>query len=293
MYRNLTGCPVPDVAREAAYKSVLVRFLLSDYDSVLKESQAYLGRFAGKADETAMRKMSARAGAALVTEVVRKNPANRWPALTEYLFAYGLAPEGKALYGAIGAEWEASLLWGGASALYMAGGDAARSRSMLRIEAAERRYWQGDLEGAVAELDIRTPATETSRPALRLLARIRFREGKYDETGTLLRRIESLGVAPESAKDPGATLEKEFLAFTRTLQGKWTESLEALQGIDPATAPPPVRGLRSMIGRHAPDAAKAPATAAKGAAATAPNDLYSAYERSQERYLRLTAEGAD
>jgi hypothetical protein len=175
LYRDLIGCPLPDVAREAAYKSVLARFLISDYESVLKESQSYLGRYAGKADEIPMRKMSARAGAALVEEVARKNPANRWPALMEYLFAYGRAPEGKTLYGAVGAEWEAALLWGGASALYMTAGDASRGRNMLRIEAAERRYWQGDLQGAVTELDIRNPAAETSRPALRLLARIRFR----------------------------------------------------------------------------------------------------------------------
>ena len=293
MYRDLVGCPLPDVAREAAYKSVLARFLLSDYESVLKESQEYLGRFAGKADESAMRKMSARSGAALVAEVSRKNPADRWPALMEHLFAYGRAPEGKALYGVVGVEWESSLLWGGASSLYAAAGDAAGSRNMLRVEAAERRYWQGDLEGAVAELNIRNPAVESSRPALRLLARIRFREGKYDEAATLLRRMEALGAPPEGGKDPGGAQEKEFLAFTRALQGKWTESLEALEGIDTATAPPPVRGLRSMIGRHTPVAATAPAPAAKGAAAPAPNDLFSSYERSQERYRRLTAEGAD
>ena len=293
MYRDLAGCPLPDVAREAAYKSVLVRFLLSDYVSVLKESQAYLGSYAGKAGETAIRKMSARAGAELLAEVARKTPANRWPAFTEYLFAYGRAPEGKTLYGAIGAEWEAALMWGGASALYATGGEDAKSRDMLRIEAAERRYWQGNMEGAVAELNILNPAKEASRPALRLLARIRFREGKYDEAGTLLQRIEALGVAPEGGKDPGATQEMEFLAFTLALQGKWEESLGALQGIDPSTAPPPVRGLRSMIGLHAPAAAKTAATAAKGAAAPAPNDLYSAYGRSQERYRRLTDEGAD
>lgn len=281
MYRGLAPCPLPDVAREAAYKYVLARFLLSDYESVLKESQAYLGRYPGKADESAMRKMSARAGAALVAEVARKNPANRWPALTEYLFAYGRAPEGKALYGAIGAEWEAALLWGGASALYMAGGDIARSRDMLRIEAAERRYWQGDLSGAAAELNIRNPATESSRPALRLLARIRFREGKFDEAARLLGRIDAPGVAPE----------KEFLAFTRAFQGKWTDSLDALQDIDPAAAPPPVRGLRSMIGSHTPVAANVPAAAAKAGTVPPPNDLYSAYERSQERYRRLMADG--
>lgn len=288
MYRGLMGCPIPDVAREAAYKSVLSRFLLSDYESVLKESQAYLGKYAGKSEEAAMRKMSARAGAAFVAETGRKNPANRWPALTEHLFAYGRAPEGKALYGAIGAEWEAALLWGGASDLYRAAGDTAGSRKMLRIDAAERRYWQGDLQGSAAELDIRNPAAETSRAALRLLARIRFRERQYDEAGKLLRRIEALGAAPDG-KDPGVMQEKEFLAFTRALQGKWTESLEALQGIDPAATTPPLRGLRSMVERHTPVNAKAPA---KAAPASGPNDIYSAYQRTQDRYHRLMAQGA-
>jgi predicted negative regulator of RcsB-dependent stress response len=292
-YRNLAGCPLPDVAREAAYKSILVRFLLSDYESVLKESQAYLGRFAGKSDEAAIRKMSARAGAALVEEIGRKSPADRWPALTENLFAFGRSPEGKTLYGAIGAEWEAALLWGGASDLYRVAGETARSRNMLRIEAAERRYWQGDLIGSAAELDIRNPATEQSRPALRLLARIRFREGKFAEAGKLLRRIETLGTGPGAVKESGVTPEKEFLAFTQALQGKWTESLDALQGVDPASAPPPVRGLRSMIGHHTPVDANAPATAAKPGAAPAPNDLYSAYERTQDRYHRLMAQGAE
>ena len=293
MYRELAGCPLSDVAREAAYKSVLARFLLSDYESVLKQSQTYLGRYAGRDGESAIRKMLARAGAALVAEITRKNPANRWPALTEYLFAYGRAPEGEALYETIGAEWEAARLWRGASALYMAGGDAPRSRNMLRIEAAERRYWQGDLQGAAAELNIRNPAAEPSLPALRLMARIRFREGKYDEAGELLRRIESLGAAQEKGGAPRVTQEKEFLAFTLSLQGKWKESLDALQGVNPATAPPPVRGLRSMILGHVPAEAKTPATAAKGSTVQAPSDLYSAYERSQERYRRLMAQGAD
>lgn len=293
MYRDLRGCAVADVAREAAYKSTLARFLLSDYESVLKESQAYLGRYPGNADESAIRKMAARAGASLVAEVGRKNPAQRWPALTEYLFAYGRSPEGKSLFAAIGREWESALLWGGASALYAEAGETARSRDMLRIEAAERRYWQGDLAGAAASLDLRNPDAESSLGALRLLAKIRFREEKFDEAGKLLRRIEALGPAPDGGKETGPKPEKEFLAFTRALQGKWTESLETLQGIDPATAPPPVRGLRTMAAGHAPSVGEKPAPAAKTAPAPGPNDLYSAYERSQERYRRLTAERAD
>ncbi len=257
-YRNLATCPLPDVAREAAYKWVLARFLLSDYETVLKESQAYLGRFAGKPGDSGMRTMAARAGAAFVAEISRKHPADRWTALTEYLFAYGRAPEGKALYRAIGTEWETAGLWGGAAALYFAAGDAAASRSMLRIEAAEKRYWEGDLQGAASELNIRNPAAETSRPALRLLARIRFREGRYEDAAKLLVRIGAMGPATEAGKETAAEREKEFLAFARALQGKWTDSVGMMKGSGPAPAQ---------------------------------NDLYSAYERSQERYRRLLSDG--
>lgn len=293
MYRDLKQCAVPDVAREAWYKFVLTRYLMSDHETVLAESQGYLGKYPGKPDETPLRKMAARAGASLVQEVGRKRPGERWPALTNYLFAYGRAPEGKTLYAAVGGEWEAALLWGGASALYAAAGETARSRDMLRIEGAEQLYWKGDLAGAAAALGIRDPAAESSRGALRLLARIHFREGKYDEAAILLRRIEALSGEPEDGKGTGLPLEKEFLAFTRALQGKWPESLEALEGIDPTAAPPPVRGLRALAAGHAAAGEKASAAAPGTAPPAGPGDLYSVYERTQARYRRLTSEGAD
>lgn len=293
MYAGLGACPLPAVAREASYKAILARHLLSGHESVLDGSRAYLARYAGKRGETGVRKMAARAGAALVAEAGRKDPASRWPLLSEYLFAFGRSPEGKTLYADIGGEWESALLWGGASALYAAGGKDGKSREMLRIEAAERRYWQGDLPGAAAALDLRSPGGEASRGALRLLARIRFREGKYDEAANLLRRLEAPGAAPDGGKVPGPPPDRELLAFARALQGKWDEALEALQGIDPAAAPAPVLGLRSMARRHAATAEKAAVPQGKNATLPPSGDLYSAYERSQERFHRLMAQEVD
>jgi predicted negative regulator of RcsB-dependent stress response len=293
MYGDLGACPLPAVAREALYKTILARFLLSGYESVLDGSRAYLSRFAGEHGEAAVRKMAARAGAALVAEAGRKDPASRWPLLAEYLFAYGRSPEGKTLYAAIGGEWESALLWGGASALFAAAGNDAKSREMLRIETAERLYWQGDLQGAAAALDLRNPSAEPSGGALRLLAKIRFREGRYDDAAKILRRIETSRTAAGARGDPAPPRAGEFPAFVLALQGKWTEALDALQGIDPAAAPAAVRGLRALAETRAPRAAKAIVAPAKGGTSPAPNDLYSAYARSQERYRRIMARGDD
>jgi hypothetical protein len=290
-YGALAGSAHRPVAREAGYKKALTMYLLGDHAAVLKESEGWLVRNAGKSGEKGMRAMAAKAGADMVRAAARSNPSERWPALSALLFAYGRTREWPVLLGEIGKEWEEARIWGGAADLYAVAGDAARSGAMRRIGRAEAAYFRGEYPAVLTELEWKDPARESAPGALWLAAKTFYRQGRHAEADAALRRLEAVQAAP--AGSGAFPPPRELSVFNRVEQGRWPELHESLKALPPQPQVPGLSMIKAMAEPKKPADAEpeTKAGARKGkAAAPSGGDLYADYLRVRERVRKIHAE---
>ncbi len=285
-YGALVDSPVPAIAREAGYKKGLTLYLQGDFPGVVAMSDGWLARYPGKSGEKEMRKLAAKSGVEMVRAAARANPADRWPALSSLLFAYGRTKELPALYGEIGREWEDALIWGGAADLYSAAGLASRSADMRRIERAEGAYYRGDFPAVLAELGWKDPAREHASGALWLAAKTFFRLGRHAEAEAALRRLGTVQAETAASRDKSPfPPDRELMSFNRAQLGRWAELRDSLKDVPPQPQIPALALIRSMAEPQKPEEGKASAASGGG--------LYADYIRIRERVRRINSEGED
>ncbi len=288
LYRELKDEPGAELAREAGYKWILSLHLSGDHEGVVREAETYLSRNDGAPWTAAVRAMGARSGVEIVRAAGLKDPARMWTVYSTLLFSFGKTDEGRGLFRSLGEGWEKGRLWGGASSLYAAGGDAPRGRQMARLGAAESAYYRGDSDNVLLLLGYGDGSREGHAIGHWLAAKTFFRLGRYGEASAALARMEAPG---GGGADPGPG--KELAIFAAALAGSREGTREALKGVDPKSASP---ALPYLVEWSAADAGKPPAgrnAVREKAPAGKAGELWTDLAAAQRRYRRLTADEGD
>lgn len=288
LYRELKDDPGAELAREAGYKWILSLHLSGDHEGVVKEAETYLARNDGGPGTAAVRAMGAESGVEIVRAAARKDPARMWTVYSTLLFSFGKTDEGRGLFRSLGEEWEKGRVWGGASSLYAAGGDASRGREMARLGTAESAYFRGESDNVLLLLGYGDGSREGYAIGHWLAAKAFFRQGRYGEASAALARM---GAADAGGAGPHPG--KELAIFAAALAGSRDGTREALKGVDPKSSSPalPYFVEWSAAGPEKPSRG---GDAVKGKApAGGTGDLWTDLASAQRRYRRLTADEGD
>lgn len=280
----LTDVPEATVARDAGYKRVLALHLAGNPEKTIELSQSYLAKYARQPGDTAMRSMAARAAATIVRKTKEADPSKQWPAFSEYLFAFGRAPEGRELLRGIAKEWETNRLWRGAAALYEFADEETLAKEMRRVDEAERLYHQGRFDNALAVLALDAKGADPSWAAFRIASRVAFRKGTYDNAIRLARKAESRmpQLTPKDGKEGSKELspDRELIVVSLALLGRSEEVARELTSVD-------LKAQSASLRSVAPPKPVDP----KAAPGPKESNVFGNYSRVQERYRRTMETG--